>query len=103
MKVYVNNYIIARYCCIVLVEMDRSWATCCSEDHVIMFIQNARLTQGLVFDDEIAALQRMHIRCDFGSGRGSRQSRGGTRAISGKRRSGQSRVGEKNRTDAGAG
>ena len=40
----------------------------------------ARLGWGLVFDDEITALQRMHIRCDFGSGRDSRQSRGGTEA-----------------------
>ena len=36
--------------------------------------KNARLGRGLVFDDEIAALQRMHIRRNFGSGRGSRQS-----------------------------
>ncbi len=28
-----------------------------------------RLGRGLVFDDEIAAQQRMHIRCNFGSGR----------------------------------
>ena len=38
--------------------------------------KNVWLDQGLVFDDEIAALQRRHIRRNLGSRRDSRQSRG---------------------------
>ncbi|MCJ1345775.1 hypothetical protein MMC31_003984, partial [Peltigera leucophlebia] len=33
--------------------------------------KDARLGRGLVFDDEIAAQQRMRIQRNFGSGRGS--------------------------------
>ena len=53
---------------------------------------NAWLRRGLVFNDKIEARHRMHIRPNFGSGRGNRQSRGGIRVISGKRRPEQSRV-----------
>ncbi len=47
-----------------------------SETHGMGHSKNARLRRGLVFNHEIAALQRMHIRRNFGSGRGSRQSQG---------------------------
>ena len=64
--------------------------------------EDARLGRGLVFNNEIAALQRMHIRRNTGSGKDSRQPRGGIRAFSGKRRPEQRRVGEKGRTDVRA-
>lgn len=60
--------------------------------------KNAGLGRGPAFNDEIAALQRTHIRRNSGNERGSRKSRGGTRAVSGKRGSEQSREGGKDRT-----
>ena len=50
--------------------------------------ENARLGRGLVLNDETAARHWMHIRRNFGSGRGNRQSRGSgglSRAELGKR------------------